>query len=152
MQSVRFVLRTVCPRLIRAKKQSVRFVIRTVCPRLINPYDLSTPNQGTPYNLSPYGLSEANQQSVRFVIRTVCLQTSSFTCLSHRLTHTAAWWLISVRNIITALLFLIFLLTHFLILKEAQGRGEENRITGGIYLLCGGWLCQAFILEHIFNI
>ena len=76
MQSVRFVLRTVCPRLIRAKKQSVRFVIRTVCPRLINPYDLSTPNQGTPYNLSPYGLSEANQQSVRFVIRTVCLQTN----------------------------------------------------------------------------
>ena len=75
MQSVRFVLRTVCPRLIRAKKQSVRFVIRTVCPRLINPYNLSTPNQGTPYNLSPYGLSEANQQSVRFVIRTVCLQT-----------------------------------------------------------------------------
>ena len=77
MQSVRFVLRTVYTRLIRAKKQSVRFVIRTVCPRLINPYDLSTPNQGTPYNLSPYGLSEANQQSVRFVIRTVCLQTDN---------------------------------------------------------------------------
>ena len=64
-------LRTVCPRLIRAKKQSVRFVIRTVCPRLINPYDLSTPNQGTPYNLSPYGLSEANQS--KKAVRTICL-------------------------------------------------------------------------------
>ena len=51
--------------------QSVRFVLRTVCPRLINPYDLSTPNQGSPYNLSPYGLSKANQS--KKAVRTICL-------------------------------------------------------------------------------
>ena len=51
--------------------QSVQFVLRTVCPRLINPYDLSTPNQGSPYNLSPYGLSKANQS--KKAVRTICL-------------------------------------------------------------------------------
>ena len=51
--------------------QSVRFVLRTVCPRLINPYDLSTPNQGSPYNLSLYGLSKANQS--KKAVCTICL-------------------------------------------------------------------------------
>ena len=35
------------------------YAVRTICL----PYDLSTPNQGSPYNLSPYGLS---------AVRTIC--------------------------------------------------------------------------------
>ena len=50
MQSIRFVLRTICPPLIK----SVRTIcLRTICPRLIR----------------------AKKQSVRFIFRTICLQT-----------------------------------------------------------------------------
>ena len=51
--------------------QSVRFVLRTVWPKLINPNDLSTPNQGPPYNLSLFGLPKANQS--KKAVRTICL-------------------------------------------------------------------------------
>ena len=49
------------------------YAVRTICPPygLSNPYNLSTPNQGSPYNLSPYGLSKANQS--KKAVRTICL-------------------------------------------------------------------------------
>ena len=52
------------------------YLVRTICllyglSTLINPYNLSTSNQGTPYNLSPYGFSKANQS--KKVVRTICL-------------------------------------------------------------------------------
>ena len=46
-------------------------IIRPV--RLSNPYNLSTPNQGSLYNLSPHSLSKANQS--KKAVRTICLQT-----------------------------------------------------------------------------
>ena len=131
--------------------QSVRFVLRTVCPRLTNPYDLSTPNQGSPYNLSPYGLSKANQS--KKAVCTICLPYDLSADQSFDLKLFARSFFSSMRNFFFAKyntqLFFFSLtkntLQHLLAICLFCGRGisfeqdvkKPKKINAQMYPACG---------------